>query len=47
MNKGRKYRLPLRSSNKVETGLIFTVNDQDIRDRYVSMLVDFIHINCS
>jgi hypothetical protein len=35
MNKGHKYRLPLRSGNKVETGLIFMGKDHDIRDRHM------------
>jgi len=47
MNKGHKYRLPLRSSDKVETDLIFMGNDHDIRDHLVPMRVDVMYINCS
>jgi len=47
MNKGHKYRLPLRSSDKAERGLIFMGNDHDIRDLHVSMRVDVMYINCS
>jgi hypothetical protein len=45
MNKGHKYRLPLRSSNKAETCPFFMGNNHDIRDRRVSMRVGVININ--